>query len=57
MPACKQRSVENRCSSSWNELDIVVVVLLRVGREEWKGRKGKRERRGECIQVDPLRGP
>jgi len=26
----RQRTVENRCSSSWNELDVVVVVVLVV---------------------------
>jgi len=29
MPA-RQRTVEDRCSSSWNELDIVVVVVVVV---------------------------
>jgi len=57
--------VEDRCSSSCNELDIVVVALLRVGREEWKGLEGRRgsemreerEERGmSCIQEGLLRG-
>jgi len=26
----RQRTVEDRCSSSWNELDIVVVVIVVV---------------------------